>query len=76
MDKNQEATLNDERKNLHDLANVLTLAQGKLQLLIGAIKKNPGNMTAAEISDKLDHIMSTMDRMADLLHARREKISG
>lgn len=75
MDKNQEPAVQDERKSLHDLANVLTLAQGKLQLLIGAIKKNPNQITVGEISEKLDHILGAMNRMVDLIDARREKIS-
>lgn len=75
MDKNQDQVIVDERRSLHDLANALTIAQGKLMLLMRGLNQDPSAISAEELSEKLDQVLISINRMADLIHARREKIS-
>lgn len=75
MEKNQEQGISEERKSLHDLANALTLAQGKLLLLSRSLKQDPKSLTMDEVSERLDQILGTMNRLADLIHTRRDEIS-
>jgi hypothetical protein len=74
MDKNQQPAGGDERKTLHDLANALTIAQGKLALLVRQVQQSSEPISQSEMVQKLDQILSTMNRMADLIHVRRETL--
>jgi hypothetical protein len=69
---NQMNDPNGERQFLHDASNVLALAHGHLHLLIRGIQKNPADCKIEDVTLKLEGIMASVNRLVDLVHARRE----
>ena len=72
MDLNDDPT--GEREFLHDLSNIISIAQGSLDLLMRKIEKNPGDVKIEDMMPKLESSVNAVKRMVKLLNARRDKV--
>ena len=63
-----------EREFLHDLSNIISIAQGCLDLLMRKIEKNPGEVKIEDMMPKLESSVNAVKRMVKLLNARRDKV--
>ncbi len=72
MDPKDDPT--GEREFLHDLSNVVAIAQGNLHLLMRKIQKNPGEFKIEDAMPKLEASVNAITRMVDHLNARRDKV--
>ncbi len=64
-----------ERMFLHDLCNVMAITQGILHLLVAKMKKDPTDLNAGDITEKLEKGLSSLNRMLDLVNKRRTEIT-
>ena len=72
MDPKQNST--GEREFLHDICNLVAIAQGNLHLLIRRIEKNPSDVKVADLLPKLEASINAIGRMVEQLSARRLKL--
>jgi hypothetical protein len=63
-----------ERTFLHDLSNVVAVAQGHLHLIVMKAKKNPDALKVDDLLKKVDTILASMNKTIELLNARREVV--
>jgi hypothetical protein len=61
-----------ERAFLHDLSNILAVAQGNLHLILLKAKKSPGDLKVEDLLAKVEVSMSSMNKMVEFLNARRD----
>ena len=72
MDPKDDPT--GEREFLHDISNVVAIAQGNLHLLMRKIQKNPAEVKIEDLMPKLEASVNAIARMVDQLNVRREKV--
>ena len=72
MDLNDDPT--GEQEFLHDLSNIISIAQGSLDLLMRKIERNPGEVKIEDMMPKLESSVNAVKRMVKLLNARRDKV--
>jgi hypothetical protein len=72
MDPKDDPT--GEREFLHDLSNIVAIAQGNLHLLMRKIQKNPAEVKIEDLMPKLESSVNAITRLVDQLNARREKV--
>jgi hypothetical protein len=63
-----------ERTFLHDLSNIVAVAQGNLHLILLKAKKNPGEMKVEDVLAKVEQSLTSMNKMVEFLNARREVV--
>jgi hypothetical protein len=61
-----------ERAFLHDMSNVIAIVQGTVQLMMRKIQKSPSEAKIEDVVVKLEATTKSINRMVDLLNARRE----
>ena len=65
-----------ERTFLHDLCNVLAVAQGNLHLLMRKLQKNPGDLKPEDIIAKLEVSLNSVNKITELVNQRRAVLKG
>jgi len=61
-----------ERTFLHDLSNVVAVAQGHLHFIMMKSKKNPDALKVEDLLTKVEIVLASMNKTIELLNARRE----
>ena len=72
MDPKDDPT--GEREFLHDLSNIIAVAQGNLHLIVRKIQKSPADVKAEDLVPKLEVSLNSMNRMVEFLNKRREVV--
>jgi nitrogen-specific signal transduction histidine kinase len=63
-----------ERKFLHDLSNPLAIVYGNAKLIHMKLEKDKSSLTIEAIFEKLDKMVTQLERVNAMLEERKQKI--
>jgi hypothetical protein len=59
---------------LHDLSNEFAIAHGRLELGLAKMKKLPASEELAPLKADLDKVLSSLEKMNQLIKVERDKV--
>ena len=65
-----------ERVFLHDICNVIAVAQGNLYLIVRGIKKKPDEVKMDELVAKIEASLASITKLTEMVNHRRAVIKG
>ncbi len=71
MSNANESSQQDERHFLHDVANVLTLVHGRLQLLERSLSSGSQKLTSDVIAAQVEQVLQSTERLVQMVQDRR-----